>query len=161
MIWHLIKVLTAYRPNKLSKKIKAETKIKHDLIEKHPFIKSMIDGSLSDTKYAIYLNNLLPIYKSVEMLLFNKRFNNLDIFQSKKIFKDINEYKKTLNIDLDDTNLQFNEEWLNHFYTKSEFLKKTDLYIRWLADMYGGQIIKRNIKSKEVHRNGFNRKQCK
>jgi len=118
MLFHIINVITAYKPNKLSKKIKAETKIKHDLIEKHPFIRSMIDGSLSDTKYAIYLNNLLPIYKSVEMLLFNNRFNNLDIFQSKKILKDINEYKKTLNIDLDDTNLQFNEEWLNHFYTK-------------------------------------------
>ncbi|NBW58664.1 hypothetical protein EBR43_12985, partial [bacterium] len=76
MLLHLIKVLTAYKPNEFSKKIKKQTKVKHDQIESHPFIKEMLSGELSDFKYAVYLNNLLPIYKGVEMFLFNKRNTN-------------------------------------------------------------------------------------
>jgi len=146
MLFHLIKVLTAYKPNEFSKKIKKQTKVKHDQIESHPFIKEMLSGELSDFKYAVYLNNLLPIYKGVEMFLFNKRNTNSDIVQSKKILNDINSYTNFLNVDLDQSHLLFYHDWLNHFTSKNDFFKKTELYIRWLADMYGGQIIKKNIK---------------
>jgi heme oxygenase len=144
MFLHLLTVITAYRPNKFSKQIKKATKEKHDAIEKHPFIKSMIDGSLSDFKYAIYLNNLLPIYKAVEMFLFNKVDN--DLIQSKKINNDLNEYTRFLNVKIDKPEYIFYKEWLDHFFQKEKFFKKAELYIRWLADMYGGQIIKRNIR---------------
>jgi len=146
MLLHLIKVLTAYKPNEFSKKIKKQTKVKHDQIESHPFIKEMLSGELSDFKYAVYLNNLLPIYKGVEMFLFNKRNTNSDIVQSKKILNDINNYTNFLNVDLNQDHLLFYRDWLNHFTTKNDFYKKSELYIRWLADMYGGQIIKKNIK---------------
>jgi heme oxygenase len=146
MLLHLIKVLSAYKPNEFSKKIKKQTKVKHDQIESHPFIKEMLSGELSDFKYAVYLNNLLPIYKSVEMFLFNKRNTNSDIVQSKKILNDINSYTNFLNVDLDQSHLLFYHDWLNHFTSKNDFFKKTELYIRWLADMYGGQIIKKNIR---------------
>ena len=146
MLLHLIKVLTAYKPNEFSKKIKKQTKVKHDQIESHPFIKEMLSGELSDFKYAVYLNNLLPIYKGVEMFLFNKRNTNSDIVQSKKIINDINSYSNFLNVDLNQDHLLFYRDWLNHFTTKNDFYKKSELYIRWLADMYGGQIIKKNIR---------------
>ena len=146
MFLHLIKVLTAYKPNEFSKKIKKQTKVKHDHIESHPFIKEMLNGELSDFKYAVYLNNLLPIYKGVEMFLFNKKNTNSDIVQSKKILNDINNYSNFLNVDLNQDHLLFYRDWLNYFTTKNDFYKKSELYIRWLADMYGGQIIKKNIK---------------
>jgi heme oxygenase len=146
MLLHLIKVLTAYKPNEFSKKIKKQTKVKHDQIESHPFIKEMLSGELSDFKYAVYLNNLLPIYKGVEMFLFKKRNTNSDIVQSKKILNDINNYTNFLNVDLNQDHLLFYKDWLNHFTTKNDFYKKSELYIRWLADMYGGQIIKKNIR---------------
>ena len=78
MFFHLLNVITAYKPNKFSKQIKKATKEKHDAIESHPFMRAMIDGSLSDFKYAVYLANLLPIYKAVEMFLFTK--NNKEIY---------------------------------------------------------------------------------
>lgn len=146
MFLHLIKVLTAYKPNEFSKKIKKQTKVKHDQIESHPFIKEMLNGELPDLKYAVYLNNLLPIYKGVEMFLFNKRNTNSDIVQSKKILNDINNYSNFLNVDLNQDHLLFYRDWLNYFTTKNDFYKKSELYIRWLADMYGGQIIKKNIR---------------
>jgi heme oxygenase len=144
MFLHLLNVITAYRPNKFSKQIKKATKEKHDAIEKHPFIKSMIDGSLSDFKYAIYLNNLLPIYKAVEMFLFNGV--DSDLLQSKKINNDLNEYVRFLGVKIEKPEYIFYKEWLDHFLQKDKFFKKAELYIRWLADMYGGQIIKRNIR---------------
>lgn len=146
MFLHLIKVLTAYKPNEFSKKIKKQTKVKHDHIESHPFIKEMLNGELPDFKYAVYLNNLLPIYKGVEMFLFNKRNTNSDIVQSKKILNDINNYSNFLNVDLNQDHLLFYRDWLNYFTSKNDFYKKSELYIRWLADMYGGQIIKKNIR---------------
>ena len=146
MLLHLLNVITAYRPNKFSKQIKKSTKEKHDAIEKHPFIKSMIDGSLSDFKYAIYLNNLLPIYKAVEMFLFYSTPVDKDLLQSRKINNDLNEYIRFLGINIDRPEYIFNKEWLNYFLFKDKFLQKAELYIRWLADMYGGQIIKRNIR---------------
>jgi len=146
MLLHLIKVLTAYKPNEFSKKIKKQTKAKHDHIESHPFIKDMLSGELSHFKYAVYLNNLLPIYKSVEMFLFNKRNANSDIVQSRKILNDVNNYSNFLNVDLNQSHLLFYKDWLQHLLGKDDFYKKSELYIRWLADMYGGQIIKRNIK---------------
>ena len=146
MLLHLLNVITAYRPNKFSKQIKKSTKEKHDAIEKHPFIRSMIDGSLSDFKYAIYLNNLLPIYKAVEMFLFYSTPVDKDLLQSRKINNDLNEYIRFLGINIDRPEYIFNKEWLNYFLFKDKFLQKAELYIRWLADMYGGQIIKRNIR---------------
>lgn len=146
MLFHILNVITAYRPNKFSKKIKKETKIKHDIIEQHPFIRSMIDGSLSDFKYAVYLYNLFPIYKSVEMFLFNCNKVDSDLLQSKKIDNDLNQYVNYLGIKIDRPEYRFYDNWLNYFISKDNFFKKTELYVRWLADMYGGQIIKRNIR---------------
>jgi len=144
MLFHILNVITAHRPNKVFKKIKEKTKAKHDNIESHPFIVSMIDGSLDHSKYAIYLANLLPIYQIIENE-FLTDFINTDIIQSKKIINDIEGYNKFLNNDFFNKDIFINE-WLHHLKNKERVLKKSDLYIRWLADMYGGQIIKRNIK---------------
>lgn len=142
MLFHLIKVITAYKPNHLSKKIKKETKEIHDKIEKHPFFLDMIQKELPEYKYAIYLQNLAPIYKGVEMFLFQNNTNN-DIVQSKKIEEDLRLYSAHLKLKFDLPQFKFNGEWLEHFFSKEDFYKKTELYVRWLADLYGGQIIKR------------------
>jgi len=145
MLLHILNVITAYRPNYLSKKIKKETKEIHDKIEKHPFFLDLINRELPDYKYAIYLNNLFPIYKGVEMFLFKKNFNN-DIVQSKKIEEDLRLYKSFLNLNIDLPKFKFYDDWLNYFFSKDDFYKKTELYVRWLADLYGGQIIKRYLR---------------
>jgi len=145
MLLHILNVITAYRPNYLSKKIKKETKEIHDKIEKHPFFLDLINRELPDYKYAIYLNNLFPIYKGVEMFLFKKNLNN-DIVQSKKIEEDLRLYKSFLNLNIDLPKFKFYDDWLNYFFSKDDFYKKTELYVRWLADLYGGQIIKRYLR---------------
>lgn len=143
MLLHLLNVLTAYRPNKFSKKIKKETKQIHDNIEKHPFFLDLLSGKLPDFKYAAYLYNLIPVYSSVEMFFF-KNTSNPDLIRSKPVIEDFQNYNKTLNLDLG--KITFNSEWIEYFFSKPSFLKKTDLYVRWLADMYGGQFLKNKVK---------------
>ena len=143
MLLHLINVITAYRPNKFSKQIKKGTKEIHDNIEKHPFFIDLLSGNLPAYKYAIYLYNLLPVYSGVEMFFFNVS-NNLDLLRSKSVLEDWQNYSKDLNIDFSKFN--FNSEWITYFYNKPNLLKKTELYVRWLADMYGGQILAKNVR---------------
>lgn len=146
MLFHIINVITAYRPNYLSKKIKKETKEIHDKIEKHPFFFDLVTGQLSDYKYVIYLNNLYPIYKAVEVYFLSNKNVKEELLQSNKIEKDIREYCRLLNVDVSSPDLYFTQKWLDYFLQKENFLKKAELYIRWLADMYGGQVIKKKVK---------------
>jgi len=145
MLFHILNVITAYRPNYLSKKIKKETKEIHDKIEKHSFFLDLIARDLPDFKYALYLQNLLPIYKAVEMFLFTNNNNN-EIVQSRKIEEDLKLYSRHLNLKFDLPQYKFYSEWLEYFFNKEDFYKKTELYVRWLADLYGGQIIKKYLR---------------
>lgn len=145
MLFHMLNVITAYRPNSFSKKIKKETKTIHDNIESHPFFIDLINKDLPDYKYALYLQNLSPIYKSVEMFLFRNNASS-DIVQSKKVEDDIRQYRNHLNLNFDLPQFKYNDKWLKYFFSKNDFFKKSELYVRWLADMYGGQIIKRYLK---------------
>lgn len=140
---HLIKVITAYRPTPIAKYIKKETKFKHDLIEQHPFIVKLIDKTITDKEYAIYLKNLLPIYEVVESTFFNENTFS-ELYRSHLIKKDVEQYEKDLG--KISSKFIFNKPWLAAFKKKNKIMKKSELYIRWLADAYGGQIIKRGLK---------------
>ena len=140
---HLIKVITAYKPTPIARYIKKETKFKHDLIEQHPFIIKLIDKTITDQEYAIYLKNLLPIYRGVEKALLNKN-SFFELYRSPLIKHDVEQYEKDLG--KISNKYIFNKEWLAKFNKKDRILKKSELYIRWLADAYGGQIIKKGLK---------------
>ena len=143
-VLHLINVITAHTPSPLAKRIKHATKQQHDRIENHPLILKLIKGSITDLEYAVYLKNLLPIYRAVEQMFFDPNTSG-DLIRSRLIEQDVHNYGKT--IDLADAKYDnLSKDWIDLFYSKSLFLKQTELYIRWLADMYGGQMIKKNVK---------------
>lgn len=143
-VLHLINVITAHTPSPLAKQIKHATKQQHDRIENHPLILKLIKGSITDLEYAVYLKNLLPIYRAVEQMFFDPNTSG-DLIRSRLIEQDVHNYGKT--IDLTDTKYDnLSKDWIDLFYSKSLFLKQTELYIRWLADMYGGQMIKKNVR---------------
>jgi heme oxygenase len=150
MLLHLINIITAYRPNKFSKEIKVQTKKKHDEIEAHPLLQELIKGTLPDYKYGIYLVNLLPIYTAVEKSVFNC-LTSSDLIQTDKIRNDLLAYTKDLNLNFNNDQAHFYKPWLEYFFTKKQLYKKTELYVRWLADMYGGQILKKKVKHGEKY----------
>lgn len=138
-ILHLINVITAYKPTPFAKNIKLSTKVEHDNIEKHPFVDSLIRGKLSDTQYACYLLNLIPIYESIE----NKLELSNELRRSHLMRQDLEKYQKLLG-SLGD--MFFYHDWLMSLFDKDKFSISSDFYIRWLGDLYGGQILSKNIR---------------
>jgi heme oxygenase len=145
--FHLIKVITAFKPSEYSKSIRLATKKKHDKIEAHPFIKRLINGTLTDKEYYYYLKNIIYIYREIEQNFFSD-LKSMDLLQTSRILTDINNYKELLNIENTDSDKEgyFYNDWLSLIKSKPKYFRKTDLYLMWLADMYGGQILKRKVR---------------
>lgn len=142
-IIHLVKVITAYRPTAFAKKLKASTRKEHDEIERHPFVQKLISGSITDEEYTAYLDNLLLIYTTIEgkVLLYEK---NTDLKRSHLIIKDLFDYKTKCNVEVGRN--VCNRDWLQNIESKDTFGCTADFYIRWLGDLYGGQIMSKNFK---------------
>jgi heme oxygenase len=138
-ILHLLNVITAYKPTPFAKGVKLATKVEHDRIEKHPFVDNLIAGKLTDAQYACYLLNLIPIYESIE------RHLNLcgDLLRSNIMRSDLLKYQKSLG-PLGD--MYFYHEWLENINSANKLTTISNFYIRWLGDLYGGQILAKNIK---------------
>lgn len=150
-IFHLLNIITAYKPNKYSKILKERTKEEHDKVEQHPFFRDLLNGTLPDLKYAFYLANLLPIYELVEKE-FLGNVPDKTLLQSEKIKKDLENYSKLLNRKIDNSTYYYSHAYVLHFKQKSRIFKKTDLYVRWLADMYGGQFLRKKVKYGEKYK---------
>lgn len=150
-LFHLINVITAYKPNKYSKLLKERTKEAHDAIEQHPFFRDLLNGTLPDVKYAYYLANLLPIYEMLEKE-FLSNVEDKSVLQSLKIKKDLENYSKLLNKKIDNSTYNYAFAYVSYVQQKSRIFKKADLYVRWLADMYGGQFLRKKVKFGEKYK---------
>ena len=142
-ILHLLNVITAYRPTPFAKKLKAETRKKHDEIESHPFVRKLILGTISDEEYFSYLENLYPIYSIVEShLLSSEGYKPLR--RTAQISDDVRAYQLLLNVN--STYKIFSKGWIESCMQKDYFGLTSEFYIRWLGDLYGGQIMGKNFK---------------
>jgi len=140
-VLHLIKVITAYKHTAFSKKVKLETKANHDAIEQHPFVDLIIKGKMTDFQYAAYLSNVYPVYDIVEKRL---PISQSILVRTNCIQRDIEQYSSLLNVDL--SSVFVNEDWVQKLKTADELDILAAFYIRWLGDMYGGQILAKNIR---------------
>jgi heme oxygenase len=121
-------------------KLKNETKIKHDLAEQHEFNAQLMQDKLSDRKYFVYLQNIYPIYDYIE-----KRLNfSGELIRSNLILADILQYSRQGH-KIDENELYY-FDWINNLAQKSDLMLLSEVYVEWLKDLYGGQIISKHIK---------------
>jgi heme oxygenase len=125
----------------LQARLKEETYLLHRESEQHPLMQSFVDGSFKKEHLLELLINLLPIYQVVEQRLISKEIiDNPDLKRSTQIQKDIDK----LITDTSITTLKvrnITERWVASAWQKSLYALKADLYLRWLADFYGGRIL--------------------
>jgi len=121
-------------------KLKHQTKDLHDSSENHSFHVSLLKGELPDQKYFLYLQNLLPIFMYIEQRL------NLsgELIRSFLMNNDLMQYAK------DGCVFTINDlhyfEWMNELGQKSDLMLLPVVYVEWLKDVYGGQMLSKHIK---------------
>jgi heme oxygenase len=127
--------------SELQARLKEETASLHSESEQHPLMQSFVDGSFKKEYLLELLINLLPVYQVVEQRLLAKEIiDNPDLKRSVQFQKDIDK----LILDTGITTLKvrkITENWVSSSWKKDLHLLKADLYLRWLADFYGGRIL--------------------
>jgi heme oxygenase len=121
-------------------KLKQETKINHDISEQHPFNVLLMKGELDNQSYYLYLKNIVTVYDYVE-----KRLNlKGELVRSSLIYNDIMAYCKSGCYY--DCNDYFVYNWVETLAQKSEAALLSELYVEWLKDVYGGQMVSKKVK---------------
>jgi heme oxygenase len=141
--------------NELQTRLKEETASLHRESEQHPLMQSFVDGSFKKEHLLEFLINLVPVYQVVEQrLLFREIIDIPDLKRSAQIQKDIDKL-------ITDTGIttfkvrEVTERWVASSWKKNLYLLKADLYLRWLADFYGGRIL---AKSQAPYNETYNAK---
>lgn len=141
--------------SELQTRLKEETASLHSESEQHPLMQSFVDGSFKKEHLLELLINLLPVYQVVEQRLLTKEIiENSDLKRSTFIQKDIDKLISDTGI----TTLKvrnLTEKWVSKSWVKDLHVLKADLYLRWLADFYGGRVL---AKSQAPYNETYNAK---
>lgn len=131
-------------------KLKSATQEVHSACENHPFMESMINGTVTKEQHLKFLSNVLPLYSVVEQRLLSDDIIKVkDLKRTDYIEKDINIIvADTLDREIlvnSLTPFQSTCGWLSKAWTKPTDLLRAELYTRWLADFYGGRILAKSV----------------
>ena len=122
--------------------IKKQTKDIHKHVENLPVIKKILSCEISNENYSQYLTQLLYIYKELEEHKFFKKLNIDKLYNKCKM--DIDQ----LNVP-DLQILDITKIYCNYLKDIDNFdLFVSHCYVRYMADLMGGQIIKNKIQNK-------------
>ena len=121
-------------------KLKNETKVNHDASEQHPFNDLLMKGELPDQKYYLYLKNIVPVYDYIEKRLSLRG----ELIRSSLIYNDIMAYAKNGCTNGPDN--YFSYKWVETLAQKSDRMLRSELYVEWLKDVYGGQMVSKKVK---------------
>jgi len=124
----------------LQSRLKEETKTLHDLAESHQFNHQLINGTLKGINYFVYLHNLFPVFSYLE-----RRMNlSGEMVRSPLMHCDIMRYSKEGSV-IEGKDLVY-FDWISEIGKMPEKMLPAILYVEWLKDAYGGQIIAKHVK---------------
>lgn len=121
-------------------KLKNETKALHDASENHPFHVQLVQGVLPDLNYFVYLHNLFPVFSYIERRMDLKG----ELIRSPLMHTDIMRYSKDGCV-LTGEDLHY-FDWIEEIGQKDDKWLSAILYVEWLKDAYGGQILSKHVK---------------
>jgi heme oxygenase len=131
--------------------LKEQTSELHTKAEEHPLMQGF-RNSVYDKKHLLqYFVNLRPVYETVEQrFLIPYIHKNFDLCRSRLVSKDIAVLYKEERVagDFDIKIFKLKEcttKWVTSQWEQSSDLLVSDLYVRWLADMYGGRVFAKTL----------------
>ena len=124
--------------------LRALTQRMHDAAENQPFAVEMINGDVSEKKYAIYLFNQHPQYNLLEQLALIHGI--VDVRIAPKIQEDYRELWEDYGPEQPPI-LPVVAEYMDHLMSIKDDPKKlmAHLYVRHMGDLSGGQVIAKAI----------------
>ncbi len=115
---------------------------KHSLAEKMPFNQRMFRGELTKEEYVLYLSQQLAIFDSIE----RDELPHPALNRSQNVFADI---KELLEVEegqgIDIRPLVSTNEYRKYLNSLSKEEKLPHIYLNYLAIMFGGQMMKKNV----------------
>jgi heme oxygenase len=134
--------MTTETQTDLQSRLKTETSDLHKKAENHPIMHSFVIGKFSTQDLLKFLINVLPLYQVVEQRLLKDDINsNAELKRSVLVQKDIDSLISLHGDGFYGSISEVTKQWLAHSWYKKTSLLKADLYVRWLADFYGGRIL--------------------
>ncbi len=112
---------------------------KHSLAEKMTFNQRMFKGELSNEEYILYLCQQLAIFDAIEV----HELPHPSLDRAGKVFEDIKELYGEAQIQI--TPLTATNEYRKYLKTLSKEEILPHIYLNYLAIMFGGQMMKKNI----------------
>lgn len=126
-------------------RLKEETREIHEISENNPFNKALLDGTLPDNKYFVYLHNIFPIFSYIERRLDLSG----ELVRSPLIHVDIMKYSKDGN-GLTAKDLHY-FDWVNEIGSKADKFLPAIVYVEWLKDVFGGRVISQKVKHNSLY----------
>lgn len=135
--------------SEFQKNLKQETSSIHSRAENHPIMQSFVQGTFKKEHLLRFLVNVRPAYDVVEQRLLQPYIlKNPDLKRTTQIDKDIDLLVKEVSeeslVNLL-TPLECTDLWVAWCWAKPAEMLKAELYVRWLADLYGGRMMARNM----------------
>lgn len=130
-------------------KLKEKTQSIHSQAEGHPLMQSFIKGTYTKEHLLQFLINVYPIYSVVEQRFLGEKIKeNPELKRTELIESDINnlipEVVNTRNMHILSP-LDCTCGWVSNAWAKPPDLLRAELYSRWLADLYGGRMLKMTV----------------
>ncbi len=134
--------------------LKELTKKNHSNAERSWFAARMFSGKITNPEYAIYLKQQYESYKALE-----NRFDNIDSdsgieFPDKRIKRAGNIWKDLVEMDPKAENLpvlESTKNYCSYIQTCPEDLLYAHVYVRYLGDLKGGQMIATRVPGKGMY----------
>jgi heme oxygenase len=131
------------------KNLKEQTSNLHTQAENHPVMQSFVKGTFKKEHLLRFLINVKPCYDVVEQRMLQPYICKMpELKRTQEIQKDIDLLSKDVEpSQLGDllTPLECTDLWLGWCWSKPVEMLKSELYVRWLADLYGGRIMARGM----------------
>lgn len=128
----------------MSNKLKELTKQAHHNAERQGFAKILLSGKITPELYHYYLYNQYHIYDILESKI---KLTGLEsIFRHEKIRQDIIELEETYNISNTKPLTESTKNYIRYIQSINDQEQLlAHVYVRHFGDMYGGQIIKKQV----------------